>query len=230
MTDVVLGAIISGVSVLAGSGIANIIQGYYSLKNKREDNLIRKEELLTRINYDKNRDLISRIIQARLRFLAPLSDQLTELQISVSNFLDTLSSISIHYLPELQTSVDDAQKLQKCEITVHPPQKMEFSQQLKTVEITLEAIKTQCTRIHEANLKTKDPDLRKSLTDLTEKLISFRETYYRMKLNLVQADTAAQDFTYAFEQIFNPAREIAVVIAQSFHRIESLLAGADAGD
>lgn len=238
MTDIVLGAIIAGVSVLAGSVIGYVIQGHYSLKNKREDNLIRKEELLTRIQHEKNRDLISRIIEARARYLSPLSDQLGELNTSVNDFTDKLLSVIVTYLPFLHEGsevlgaseiIKEIETRKDVEIQVEAAKKQEFIMKLKTVETELKAIGTLRTRIYEAAIKAKDVKLREFLRDIVEKVYSMQQAYYSMKLDL-EKSTTGHDFIYDIEAILKPARDVNVCTAHTNHHIESLLAGADAGD
>lgn len=218
MSDILLGTIIGGIIGFACSAVVALINGYYSFKSKREDNLIRREELSTRIQHEKNSALISRIIEIRTTYLAPLSDQLGELYTSMDDFRAKLISVIMPYQRE------------KNKIQVEEAKKQEFIQQLETVESALSAINTRQTRIYGATCKVTDMNLRELLNDLIEKLYSLVVTYYKMNVSLLKESTTGHDFIYDFEALLKPVRDISISIGISNRRIESLRAGADAGD
>jgi hypothetical protein len=233
VTDIVLGAIIGGVIALVGTAIGYVIQGQYALKNKREDNLIRMQELSTRIQHEKNSELTSRIIEARARYLDPLSDQLGELNTSTNDFRDKLLIVTVPYLRE-KNKILEASEIseisRKCEIQVEEAEKQKFVKQLKTVESVLSTIDTRRTRIYESALKVTDLKLGQLLRDLLAKVFSLGETYFKMNVSLLEENTTGHDFRYDCEPILKLVGDVNVRIAKSNHRIESLRAGADAGD
>jgi len=218
MSDILLGTIIGGIIGFACSAVVALINGYYSFKSKREDNLIRREELSTRIHHEKNSALISRIIEIRTTYLAPLSGQLGQLYTSMEDFRVKLITVITPYQHEEdKTHVEEAKK-------------QEFIRQLETVATALSGIDTHRTRIYGATCKVTDMNLRELLNDLIEKLYSLTVTYYKMHLSLLKETTTGHDFIYDFEALLKPVRDISISIGISNRRIESLRAGADAGD
>ena len=226
MNDILLGAIIGG----AIAAVVAWIQGHYSLKGKKEENLARQQQQSVQIQYDKNSKLISRIIEVRAKHLEPLSERLSELLTSMSDFRDELISVIVLYRREKNKILEESEISGKYEIQVEEAEKQNLIKSLEKVDSIISAIDTRRTRIHEAALNSTDVNLRGRLWDLRDKVYSLVEPYYEMQVSLSKESTAGHDFIYDFKAILELVQDVNLCISSSNSRIESLLAGADAGD
>ncbi|MFO7772838.1 MAG: hypothetical protein R6V59_02690 [Dehalococcoidia bacterium] len=77
MSDIVLGMIIGGLIGVVGSAVAALIQGYYSLKGRREENSARERQQSMQIKHEKDSQLIAMLIATRSSYLKPLSSYLS---------------------------------------------------------------------------------------------------------------------------------------------------------
>ena len=140
MSDLLLGVIIGGVIGLVGAWI----QGHYSLKGKREENVARQQQESIRIRHEKNSQVISRIVEVRAKYLGPVSKQLGKVQTSMSDFRKELSDVIVPYIPE-----EGREEPGRCDVRVEAAKKQEFIQQLKSVDSRGLVIDTYRRRIHE---------------------------------------------------------------------------------
>ena len=218
MSDIVLGMIIGGVIGVVGSAVAALVQGYYSVKVKREENSALQHQQSTQIQHEKNSQQISRIIEVRVRYLDPLSNQLGKLLMTVSDFQDKLLEAIVPYIRKEK------------EIHVKAADKQEFIQKLKTVKSASSALATSKTEIFETSMKVTDRELMELLQDLvTEKVHFVLGAYYKMNISL-EKSTTGHDFIYDFEAMLKSIKDVNVCVARTNHRIELLLAGVDAYD
>ena len=231
MTDLLLGVIIGGLIGLVGS----VIQGCYSLKCRREENLSRERQQSTQIQHEKNKELINRIIQARRKYLEDLSEQLGRLQTSVEDFGDNLLRVIVAYLPRLNegsTSTamfEEIERLEKVQIKIDPTKKEQFSQQFETLQSEMSSISTIRKEIYETFFKVRDIKLKELIRNIIQRSFTLQEDFLKCRLDLAKTESG-RDFTYDMAPILKLVPAVSVSTGHAHMRIESLIAGADAGD
>jgi len=228
MNDVLLGTIVGGLIAVAGAAVVACIQGYYSLKSKKEDSLILQQQQARQIQHDKNMELLRRIIEVRAKYLDPLSTYVGKLQNSLSDFQDKLFDVIVPYQREENEIREGSEIRKKRVVQVEAAKKQEFIQQLKSVDSIVSEIQTTHTRIQDTSFNATDMNLRELLKDVVFKVYSLTIAYHTMRGDLGRSKTG-QDFIYDFGQIIEPMKDVYISISHAHRRIESLLAGADAG-
>lgn len=235
MSDIVLGMIIGGVIGIVGSAAVALIQGHYSVKVKREDNLARQQQQSIQIQHEKNKELINRIIQARRKYLEHLSEQLGRLQTSVEDFGDNLLRVIVPYLPRLNegsTSTamfEEIERLEKVQIKIDPTKKQQLSQQFETLQSEISSISTIRKEIYETFFKVTDIKLKELIRNVVQSSFTLQQDYLKCRLDLAKTESG-RDFTYDIAPILKLVPAVSVSTGHAHKRIESLIAGADAGD
>jgi len=210
MNDILLGTIIGGTIGVAGSAVVAWIQEHYAQQRQS-----------TQIRNDKNREVIGRIIGVRARYLDPLSTQLGKLQAALSDFQDKLLEVIVPYT----RGVKHGERV----VDLQAVKKQVLIQQLKSVDSTLLTIETARTRVQETAFNATDNDLRQLLKALLFKTYELTKAYHKMQLELA-ASEEGHGLVYDFDQVIEPMTDVYIGISSAHRRIESLLAGADAGD
>lgn len=223
MSDLIIGTIIGGAIGVIGSMLGFIIQGYFSNKNTSMQIESRKEEQSRLFEHEKDSQVLSRIIERRARYLDPLSDQLGELHTFMNDFRDKIIKVIVSYQSEEDKIRGDRK------IRIDSEEKQEFIEQFEVFGSAVEEIDNRRQKIFEASYKVTDVNLQEMLWDLVKKLYAVVHAYYDMGIVLEESETGDNPIC-DFEAIFKPVRDANVCIPRANHRIESLLAGADADD
>jgi hypothetical protein len=217
VSDIVLGMIIGGVIGVVGSALVALIQGHYSLKSKREENLAREHQLVMQIQHEKDSQLLSRRIAVRSKYLEPLSSHLSDLYASFKDRKGEVIAILRKY-----SSAED-------KIHVREEDKEEFYQKLDEMEGTIESIGIVYDKTSAVMSKVTDDELTKIYNTLLDGIILFYKGETVMYRSLGDCKKG-EDFVYDFEGIVNAINKVQLCIENMHRRIESLLAGGDAGD
>jgi len=234
MSDIVLGMIIGGVIGVVGSAVVAWIQGHYSLKGKREENLARQQQQSLQIQHEENKELINRIIEARGKYLEHLSEQLGKLQTSVEDFGGKFLSVMVPYLnigsegSGTSEMFEKIEGLEEVKIKIEAAKKKELMQQLETLESEISSISSIRKGIYETFFKVTDIKLKKLINDVVGRVFSLQEDYLKIKLDLAKSKDG-HDFIYNLSTILKLVPEVSISTGHAHNRIESLLAGADAG-
>ena len=210
MNDILLGTIIGGAIGVAGSAVVAWIQEHYS-----------QQRQLREIHYDKDRELIHRTVEVRAKYLDPLSSQLGKLQACLSDFQDRFYEAIMPY----ESGTEHGERV----LQIEAEKKEVLIGQLKSVEGTVAAIETTRTRIEEAAFIATDMNLYEVLKALVFAAYHLTRAYYKMEGEL-RGSKNGEDFVYDVDQIIEPMKGVYAGISSSHRRIESLLAGVDAGD
>ena len=229
MSDIVLGTIIGGAIAVVGSAVVALIHGYYSLKGKREENLLREQEQSTQIRHEKNTELIRRIIEVRKRYLEPVSEHLNRMQTPVSDFRHKLLIVIVKYRHEGSEIGEQSETSENNKVRVEAAKKPEFIEKLKSVGSVLSGIESSQKRIEEESLMAGDVKLTKLLAAVVINTYYLRRDYYDKKADL-KGGKKDKDFMYDFQRIVDLTSDIRVSMAHANGRIASLLGGVDAGD
>jgi gas vesicle protein len=214
MNDLLFGVIIGGLIGLVSSAI----QGYYSLKGKREDNLAREHQQSMQVQHEKDSQVLSRRIARRMLYLEPLSGHLSSLYTSICDYVDKLISILSPYYKDKERE----------EIQVRGVDKEKFRKRLLELNSTLAEIETVGRGLVKLTGQIGDLKLIKNLTVLYDSLTAFAESNTAMRKSL-RNSTKEQDFVYDFEEIMKSTRKSRIDISDAQERIESLLAGIEEG-
>lgn len=214
MSDIVQGMIIGGIIGVVGSAVVAWIQGHYSFKGKKEENLARQHQQSTQIQHEKDSQLISRRIAVRSRYLDPLSSHLSSLHTSINNYEEKLIGVLRPYYREGE------------EIQVPEVNKQEFIRQLKTTKSTHKAIFTPLDKVWEVSSQVGDPKLLQEVNVISDIVLAFYKACNEMYNSLVYS-TTGQDLVYDFKAIVESMNNIRLGISGMHRRIESLLAGVD---
>lgn len=229
MSDVLLGMIIGGIIGVAGSAVAALIKGHYSLKGRRQDNLASQQQQITQIRHEKNRELIRRIVEVRVRYLEPICEHLTKLQATTRDFQSKILDVFVSYRREEREIGEESERGKTHEVEVKAAKKQESIQELRLIDNIVSEMESVQSRIEEASIDATDVNLRDILAELVLEIYSLRQAYYSMRLDLTKS-TAEDDFIYDFKQITSPMGKVRLSIGRANARIEALLGGADAGD
>ena len=219
MSDIVLGMIIGGVIGVVGSAVVAWVQGNYSLKSKREENLALQQQQSTQIQHEKDSELLSRLIARRSTYLEPLSSHLSALYNSINNYEKKLVEI---LTPYYRDSKGD-------EIRVPEVNKQEFMRQIATAATAVEAISTSRDKVWEASSPVADIILIEQLTALTEAITTFYKAHTEMNRSF-SGSKKRQDWVYDIVPMVKLMNKIQVNVSIAHYRIESLLAGVDEND
>lgn len=217
MSDIVLGMIIGGVIGVGGSAAVACIQGHYSLKGKREENLARQHQQSMQIQHEKDSQMLSRHIGVRSRYLDPLSSHLSRLYNSINNYEEKLIDVLRPYYREGE------------EIQVAEVNKQEFIRQLKTTKSTHKAIFAPIDKVWEVSSQVPDPKLTQEVKVISNVILAFYKACNEMYKSLNDS-TTGQDLVYDFKAIMESMVKIRLGISSAHSRIESLLAGVDEKD
>lgn len=216
MSDLLLGMIIGGLIGVGGSAITALIQGRYSLKARKEDNLAQQEQQSVKIQYEKDSQIISRRIAIRSRYLEPLNDSLSTLYASIDNYEKKLIQVLHPYY----------RGRKKYKVKVSEINKREFARQLATTETEHEAISTSRDEIWAASPRVGDLNLIDELTEQTEDVTKFYKGHSEIYDSLNNSKTG-QDWVYDFASLLKSMDKIRLDISKAYRRIESLLAGVE---
>ena len=216
MSDLVLGMIIGGVIGVAGSAVTALIQGRYSLKTRREDNLARHREQATQIEHEKDMQLIARLIARRSSYLEPLSSQLSALSISINNYEGNLIKTLHPYYLDSENN----------KIRVAGAKKEEFTQKIVKAQEPVETITGSSHKIWDASSPISDVNLIERNSAITNSISEFYKAHTEMFTSL-RASTTGQDWTYDFQPVMKSMHHIQLNVSLAHRRIECLLAGID---
>ena len=214
MNEILLGAIIGGAIAVTGSAVVAWIQGHYSLKGKREENLSRRQQQSTQIEHENSSSVISRVIEIRSKYLYPLSDNLGELHANIDAFRSKIIGVIVSPPHE------------KRRIKVTEAGKKEFKKLLYEVESEIPAIDTPAKKVYGATAKVTDEKLKEELYEVTNNVNKFIRVYYEMGASLAGIKEG-EDFIYDFDELMEQITGTIVGIGNANSRIESLIAGVD---
>jgi len=212
MSDLLLGVIIGGVIGVVGSAVVAVIQGRYSFKCAREENVARQQQQSMQIQHEKDSQLLSRRIAVRSRYLEPLCSHLSSLYNSINNYEEKLIGVLRPYYRVGE------------EIQVPEVNKQEFIRQLKTAKSTHEAIFTPLDKVWEVSSQVADPKLTQEVKVISNVILAFYKACNEMYKSLDDS-TTGQDLVYDFKAIMESMGKIRLGISSAHRRIESLLAG-----
>lgn len=220
MSDILLGAIIGGAIAVAGSAVAGWIQGYYSMKGKREENLNRQQQQATDIQHGKDSLLLSRRIGVRSRYLEPLTSHLGELYTCLSDYEEKLIDVLRQHYTDSRTS----DKIRVAEVD-----KEEFARQLQEITTTFKRIGTPQEKAVEFGIRGGDSRLLVNVSELMAESVDLAQKHTEMRRSL-RDSAKGEDFAYDFEAIMKSMRAMKAHIGAVHRRIESLLAGVEEAD
>jgi len=206
--------IIGGLIGVASSAVTALIQGHYSLKGKREDNLARQNQQSTQIQHEKDSQLLSRRIAVRSRYLEPLTSHLSALYTSLGDYRLGLIGIITAYRRAGE------------EIQVKQADKKEFMGKLDEIESKYETIGIAYDKATDASSQVADSELIKGIADLSKGVRDFYQGHVEMYGSLGNCEKE-QDFVHDFKEIMNSIRKGQLSISTIHGRIEYLLAGVD---
>lgn len=210
MNDILLGTIIGGTIGVAGSAVVAWIQEHYSQKRQ-----------LRQMQCDRDMELIRRIVEARAKYLDPLSSCLGKLQTCLSDFQDRLFEVIIPYA----SGTKQGERV----VRIGAEEKSVVIRRLGSVNSAMEEVVTARTRVEEAAFNARDMSLREILKAVVFTGYDLGQAYYRMREAIVKSEDG-ESLVYDAEQVIGPMKCVYVRISSAHKRIESLLAGVDAGD
>lgn len=215
MSDLLLGVIIGGLIGLVGS----VIQGYYALKGKKEDNLVREHLQSMQIQHGKEDQLLSRRIAERRKYLEPLSSHLSSLFKSICNYEEKLIPMIAPYLKDKRED----------EIRVPEVHRQEFTQELLETGSAFKEISIAGSTMFKSSGEVADVKLLKHLSAIMRLLTVFNEHDKAMRRSLVDS-TTVQAFEYDFKAIMESTQGNRLAISDAQERIECLLTGVSDDD
>lgn len=215
MNDLLLGVIIGGIVGLVGSAI----QGYYSLKSKREDNAAREKQQSIQIQHEKDSQILSRRIAIRSKYLEPMTSNLCSLYISITNCVRKL----IEFLAPYYTGKKPE------EVKVPKVDKQEFIRQMDTIKSMCNEVTDLDDKVFQGGGQLGDLVLIERLGTITRGITKLIKAYNEMYSSLLNTK-AEQEFLYDFEAIMKSMDNVVLSIPSAHERIESLLSGLDEDD
>lgn len=219
MSDIVLGMIIGGVIGVVGSAAVALIQGHYSLKGKREENLAREQQQSMQIQHEKDSQVLSRRISVSSTYLEPLSSDLCSLFIAVNNYMTELIRVLTPYYTAEERD----------EIKVPKAAREEFMREINLIQSTYMEIFVPRNKIYEDSARVADRKLTDQLNVLTRNVTAFYDTNSKTLRALYDSGTE-EDLVCNFRELMQSIGKVSSLITTVNSCIESLLAGVEEDD